>query len=163
MRNASVVVLVLSVVLLLASDYPGPRWVGPAAVDWLSASGEDESSLADELAMQDQLEAKKEVVLNRIAVKDALVAELVEGRRSLRDVTATFMKLNEGQPGYMLGIRQSNPGRTNEERSAHNVLAYAALSVANEPPERQDRILARLRGELDQWFPGANHRDAQPL
>ncbi len=159
MRNVSIVLVTLA--LVAVSGYSAAQWKAAEGIGWESL--EDEAERAEERARQQQLEATRQAVANRIALKEALIAELIEGRRSLREVTAAFVSLNENQPGYSLGIRHAHPGSTDEERTAHNVLTYAKLSLTSLPPETQDRVLARLRCEFEAWLPGVCSNDFKPI
>ena len=159
MRNVSIAVVALTAVAV--SGYAAAQWKGAEGIGWESL--EHEAELAEECARQQQLEATRQAIANRIALKEALIAELIEGRRSLREVTAAFASLNENQPGYSLGIRHAHPGSTDEERTAHNVMTYVKLALTSAPPETQEKVLTRLRCEFEAWLPGVCSNDFKPI
>ena len=74
---------------------------------------------------REDLDAEDTEIRRRIAVKEALVAELIDGHVSLADVTARFLAINATRPHYMAAIRQSFPGATDQEKTARNVISYA--------------------------------------
>lgn len=153
MRNASIVLV--TIMLVAATGIAASQWSGLEVVDWVAPPVE-EVDLPEELEKQERLEATKQEILSRIAIKQALVAELIEGRKSLQDVSETFLSLNQPMPGYMLGIRQMCPGNSDLEKTAYNVLTYVDLSLASENSEVRHSVRKRLHAELEAWFPATS-------
>jgi len=96
-------------------------------------------------------------IQQRIAYKDVLITELIEGRATLPEVTSQFLVLNESHPEYMAVIRADYPGRTDQEKAARNVIGHVRARVTN--PVERARGLGRLQAELEQMTdPGATAR-----
>jgi len=98
---------------------------------------------------REDLDAEDTEIRRRIAVKEALVAELIDGHVSLADVTARFLAINATRPHYMAAIRQSFPGATDQEKTARNVISYA---LARAPAGTADALAARLNAELERMI-----------
>jgi hypothetical protein len=95
-----------------------------------------------------ELDAERSEVLQRIALKDELITNLIAGRSTLAAMTLQFMALNEGYPAYMSVIRDSYPGASDEEKMARNVLDFLSIRLAHEPTWRRLTLLARLETEF---------------
>ncbi|MBA4062250.1 MAG: hypothetical protein C0501_00825 [Isosphaera sp.] len=124
-----------------------PEWSAAVGLDvWnvpaLRAESRAEAERAEVLADEDQ------DIRRRIAVKEALVSDLIAGRATLAAVTARFVELNRARPEYVAAVRANYPGDTDEEKTARNVLEYASGRIAAEPPARRAEVTARLRAEL---------------
>jgi len=71
------------------------------------------------------LERQDVKVLRRIAVKEALINELLAGRVSLLETAAQFRAMNAGRRDYALVMETSYPGVPDDERICRNVIGYA--------------------------------------
>ena len=128
---------------VLAAGLLHPTWAKSAGVDvWnLSALKGEVRAAAGE---NSRLDAEDGQVQQRMAVKEALVAELIAGRTTLAEVTARFTEMNVTRPTYMAVIREAYPGATDQEKAARNVIGYASARVPARRPRRR-RPPARRR------------------
>jgi hypothetical protein len=92
------------------------------------------------------LDARQQVVAARIAYKEVLITELVEGRAALADVATEFLRLNREFLPALESIRLQCPGATDEEKHAHNVIGFARMRRM--PDDRKAELLARLDREF---------------
>lgn len=130
--------------LVAAAAHPG--LARTAGVDfWNTARAE--ADLAEATAHARTLADRDDTILRRIAIKESLIAELIAGRATLAEVAARFLELNEDEPGYLLILRSAVPGDSDLERSARNVIDYAAHRVTD--PAHQTDLRHRLEAELD--------------
>ena len=125
---------------------------------WLASSGARAESdgpavgtVEEEAAVARELEDEDAEVLQRLAVKEVLVGDLIAGRTSLMEVTAEFLHLNENRPECLLVIRASCPGDTDVEKTAHNVIDYTLPRVADS--DRREELTRRLEAELADMLP----------
>ena len=141
----------LPVALLTVAD---PTWAKAIGVDvWNVPALEQEAQEAYE--QNDQMTATAESLNRRMEVKEALIRDLIEGRATLAEVTAQFYELNSPYPQYMTAIRANFPGRTDEEKMAHNVIYYA---LPRATPEQREALKTRLDAELQQMLIGSAGR-----
>lgn len=106
-------------------------------------------------AQEERLTEEGGDVLRRIAIKDAIIAELLGGRITLSTATDRFTELNAGRPYYLSALRETFSGATDQEKFARNVISFAVARV--EPHERAD-LSSRLETELRQMLAaGASH------
>jgi hypothetical protein len=103
-------------------------------------------------AEDDRLTSEDDDVLRRIAIKDAIVAEMIAGRTTLADATDRFTELNTGRPRYLAALRDCYPGATDQEKFARNVISFAVSRVA---PEERAALSSRLETELRQMVAAA--------
>lgn len=129
--------------LVAAAVHPG--LVRAAGVDFWNAAAA-EADLAEANAAAHALADRDDTILRRIAIKESLITELIAGRATLAQVAARFLELNEEEPGYLLVLRSAVPGDSDLERSARNVIDYAAHRVAD--PARLADLRHRLEAEL---------------
>ena len=129
----------------LAQSIGADVWNMPALKEQVRAAGAEDERLTTE----------DDDVRRRIAIKDAITAELIAGRTTLADATDRFTELNAGRPRYLTALRDAYPGATDQEKFARNVISFA-ISRA-EPAERAD-LSSRLETELRQMVAaGASH------
>jgi hypothetical protein len=140
-RRVVLAALALPVVALVA----GPGLARVVGLDgWDVRKHEQAHREAVESAHR--LSAADALVWERIAIKEALVADLIDGRATLAEVTAQFTVLNQSRPDYLDIIRATTPGDTDEERMARNVIDHVRHRVAD--PAKRDRLRCRLECEL---------------
>lgn len=139
---------------LLAAGVAHPTWAKSAGVDVWNVPALEEQMRAS-AGESDRLEAAEEEVHRRIAVKEALVAELLAGRSTLAEVTARFTELNATRPDFVATIRQAFPGVSDHEAATRNVIGYALLRA---PAADRSAVARRLDAELRQMIaPTAAH------
>ena len=122
---------------------------------WLASASREEARLrANLVTMAGEAEAMdydRDALLSRMALKRALVDDLVDGRLTLAEATGRFRALNRGHPAITNAIRWKHPGRTDEESQARNLVANV-LVVLDDPTDRA-RIRDRLGAEFRDMFP----------
>lgn len=135
------------VALVMVFAAPEPAATGADVANWADLSDE---AMADESR---KLEGQRAVVEARIEYKEALLAELAAGRTTLPAVAAAFLRVNQDD-AVCLGVVQTHyPGRSDEEKSARNVLDYASGRVMPAGPKAA--FLARLAAEFAAAYPAA--------
>jgi hypothetical protein len=127
---------------------------------WASAAGLDVwnyRKLERQLAEQEEIDARfaieYETVSQRIAVKEALTADLVAGRVSFADVLERFQKLNGDHPAtlvLLMGAFQVSDAR---EATARSVIEYVERHPAASAAQRS-AALGRIAVEYGRLFPG---------
>lgn len=132
---------------LLAADASG--MVEAAGVDVWNLPTLEKQLRADRQFLE-ALEVKESEVLHRMAVKESLIADLLEGRRTLADVTAEFRTLNAEQPELRWVIRNSYGCADEREATARNVLSYAG--VCRRSDDYRTPAAARLHAEFAATF-----------
>jgi hypothetical protein len=138
------VALALSLVVV-ALPAANPKWARSVGLDvWNFSRLEQEAEEARAESLD--LIVTDGEVQQRIAVKEALISDLIEGRTTLAEVTDRFAAMNKAYPEYVAVIRANFAGRTDRERTARNVIAYARCRIANET--ERVRVLGRLEAEL---------------
>ena len=137
--------VVLGLVLAGAS-YSHPSWSEQLGLDFWSVP-----SLRDTIARHQrqhaQLDAEDQVVLERIAVKQSIIGELVAGRVGLTEAAARFRALNAARPVYQSVIRHTYGGESEAECYCRNVLDFVAADLRDDA--RRGDVLRRLTGELE--------------
>jgi hypothetical protein len=123
----------------LARSIGADVWNVPALKEQVRESTEEDDRLTDEDGD----------VRRRIAIKDAIIAELLAGRTTLSEATDRFAALNSGRPRYLTAIREGFPGATDQEKFARNVISFALARV--EPHERAN-VSSRLETDLRQMI-----------
>jgi hypothetical protein len=113
-----------------------------------------ERELKEQERAEARLDAEYDAVARRMAVKEALVGELIAGRASLADVTDRFQELNRDQPETMAVLRRVYPSADARETTARNVLGYAWYHPFPSPAARA-AALCRLDAEFARLFPAA--------
>jgi len=125
-------------------------------------SGSSANSLFDDINTDSEESQRLDRIschlIRRIHVKDALVSNLIEGRMTLKEVTAQFLLLNKDDPVIMQEIRRMYPGATEVEASARNVISYAGSSLASESPFRRLQALARFEVEFQDLCSGCGKK-----
>src|SRR5262245_1705481 len=127
-------------------SYSHPTWTSDLGLDFWSVP-----ELQDRIARQRRhrvmLDVEDEIVLRRIARKEALVQELLAGRMGLLETAAWFRELNAERPDYLPMIRNAFPGSTDDERYCRNVIYYAQ-SYLNASGASDSAAVERLHAEL---------------
>lgn len=94
-----------------------------------------------------RLRTEDDVVLQRIAVKEAIVKELIAGHTTLAETTDRFAEMNANRPQALAVIRLAYPGATDQEKTARNVISYA---LGRTPVADRAALSRRLEAELQQ-------------
>jgi hypothetical protein len=106
----------------------------------------------DAAVVEDRLADEDDEVMRRIAVKEAIIADLIAERVTLSAATARFVEMNSTRPHYLAALRDSYPGATDGEKYARNVISFA---VARVNPADRAALSSRLEGELRQALAAA--------
>jgi hypothetical protein len=125
-----------------------PTWAQSIGADVWNVPALQEQVRAS-VAEETRLDCEDGEVMRRIAVKEAIAADLAEGRCTLAEATDRFNELNATRPEYVSTLLRSVPGATDREKFARNVISYALIRV--EPSERP-ALSSRLEAELRQML-----------
>ena len=96
------------------------------------------------------LEARQKIVVERMAFKDALLTELVEGRATLKQVAGEFLRVNRTEECCINSIRQHFTGNSDEEKCARNVMQHAMCRELTKP--KKASLQARLECEFHAMY-----------
>jgi len=136
---------VLPAVVLGAVVVLHPGLARAAGVDfWNLADARAELATAAENTVV--LTHRDDTILRRIVIKEDLVAGLVASLSDLAKVAAEFLELNADESAHLDYLRTHVPGDSDLERSARNVIDYAASRTADETA--RERLVRRLEAEL---------------
>jgi hypothetical protein len=113
-----------------------------------------ERQLAEHERVEARLEAQCELSVARIAVKEALIADLAAGRATLAGVTDRFQELNRDRPETLVMLRQIYRIPDARELTARNVLDFVAQRPFPSPAARA-AVTRRLTAEFARLFPAA--------
>jgi hypothetical protein len=93
----------------------------------------------------EQMSMESTVVTERIAAKESMIHDLVEGHRNLADVMNRFRELNADNPEVQFLLECRYPDQDQDERLYHNVLDFVYV----EAKDRSDypAVQARLAYE----------------
>lgn len=106
-----------------------------------------EAQLRDATDEGARLRTEDDAVLNRIAMKEAIVRELLAGRATLAEATDRFLALNAARPATLEAVRITHAGATDREKTARNVISFA---LGRAPAAARGAISQRLEDELRQ-------------
>jgi hypothetical protein len=146
-----VVALVVPVAAAL-TDGRCCAWV--AAVGFDPFGGSNANDIAEQSDETRDLDAEGAEIQHRMEVKNALIENLVAGRSGLAEVTARFLALDEGRPAYMMALRNAQPGSTDEEKMARNVIGYTHPALNSLSFFQRTAVLSRLEAEFRDYTNG---------
>jgi hypothetical protein len=112
----------------------------------------DLSKLLFESRRSEALRYRSEMVLHNIGVKDAIVADLVAGRLTLREAAARFQEASELVENNDPDLLPDYQMPTTEEGVCRQVLLWVRTEVSSLPEEQAKRILTRLEKEYESRF-----------
>jgi hypothetical protein len=138
----SLAVLLLAVGVCLART--GPLRSGPDLADFAAW----DPAARRELRAGAALEARDREALRRMALKEAAVRRLIEGRAALPEVAAEFRSVSGNERYYWEYLERTYAGATAEERVCRNVIDYAEQALRSGPARQREAVLARLGAEL---------------
>ena len=105
--------------------------------------------IEEDTAAGEEIDSAAAATMRRIAIKDEIVRDLIDGDIDLLRAAAQFRNLNAAYPEYLEVLHLQYPGRTDGECTCRNVIAYTAVVVA-ERPDRAE-ILKRLEAEYKRF------------
>lgn len=125
-------------VVLTAATYPGGL---TAAYDDMGEYRNCQEQLDSPCPTDAAHRATIRNLTERIGLKDQFVEDYLAGRISLREITARFIELNEGNPLAKRRVEDSYRGETYSEKAARNVvdfikLRWKTLPSASHTPQR---------------------------
>jgi hypothetical protein len=123
-----------------------PTWPTDVGIDFWNVPALKERLVQDR-RLADELTTEDTRVMRRIAAKETIIEDLIAGRINLLEAAADFRALNAGRPGYMLVIRSSYPGVTDDERLCRNVIGY--VEAGGETDEDGRALIYRLTEQLE--------------
>jgi len=139
------VALMLSLAPLAGLTYAYPEWPGDAGLDlWNLPTLRSEIELRQR--QHDDLEAKLQATGRRMATKNEIVRDLIDGRLTLREAIVGFRAANADNPRFVPVMRFRFPDASEDELQARNVVDTAAGLLEHDP--RRAVVLARLHDDL---------------
>jgi hypothetical protein len=125
-------------------------WSCPGALPHSAGSVWNPFELLEQSRREDRraraLVAEHQMVLRHFQVKHGLIAEMVAGRRSLWEVVRLLRDQGVITPLFLERVRANNPGCTDDDAVARNIMLFAAV-ISEEDPT-QAAAMARLEAEL---------------
>ena len=146
-RWLSIPLTVAGVIGWVALTYPGGL---AAAYQDCRDSNELTEQFAESQRVQESLECRKEVIVERIANKEAAVNHLINGHASFQATIDRFVELYQEDETILTVLRHEYGDRSLEELAGRNVIAY----VAKRKPPHATALLEQLRHEHESRFPG---------
>src|SRR5262245_20571518 len=105
--------------------------------------------IEDGAAAGETFESASSAALRRIALKDEIVRDLIEGDIDLLGAAAQFRNLNAVDLDFLQRLRAQYPRRTDQERVCRNVIDYAMAVIGRRPDKAE--ILQRLESEYTRF------------
>jgi hypothetical protein len=129
-------------------------FVGCVLVPWLGGPSlfphdlhELCQSLLDEHQRRDVLEVRDRALLDDLAAKQEVTADLVAGRTSLAEATSEFRRLRARLSAELDGDVPGLVPEADDEGLARQVISWVMVTLQDDP--RRDVVLDRLEAELD--------------
>jgi hypothetical protein len=149
MKPLTILVLCVGVFVLL----PLALYLG----DWLFSGQQTplvrRLTLADllrEARRQEQLESDRATLIPIVAERERIINELIEGRCSLPDAADALREACERKPSHLRESYLRASEQSSEEFFVRLAFIRAESAVTDHP--RREAILARLRGELQDYL-----------
>jgi|RhiMethySRZTD1v2_1073278.scaffolds.fasta_scaffold711668_2 hypothetical protein len=121
LRTVAVGTFVLA--LVAAGLFAYPAIAEESAMDsWNVFELQDRMAQAE----QESLRAEREgaMVMNRLAVRNEIIRDVVDGRMNCEQASQRYAELNKRQASTLEYVRRVFPGRTDEERAAWQFAAH---------------------------------------
>jgi hypothetical protein len=136
----------VGVVLLVACSMIRADWMADLGLDWWNAA--DYQRQVDTcVRRQAALEVADRLILDRIALKEEVMADLLSDRLTLLETAAWFRRLDRADGGPIWGPR-SFPGNTEDERYCRQVLSWVKIQTTSWAPSQREMLQCRLEEEL---------------
>jgi len=133
----------LSIAALVASS----EWAASHVVNaFHSQASQDE--ITSEIEFRQRLDIIDQKILRQLEIKEKLIAELIAGRTTLAQVATQFLVMSRHDMVWLSIVRKDYAGKTDEERAARNVIAYATAELSRGSAAREVEVLTRLEAEL---------------
>jgi hypothetical protein len=134
---------VLAVALLAGAVSAAPAWTRGLRLDFWNVPTY-QRDIDRELQIQEELTAKHVVSLHRIALKNEITQDLIQGRVTLPEAVERFRRMNEGMPVIRAQLLAAYPGQSEAECRYRNVIDYARIHMSTLPAEQRTAILEQL-------------------
>lgn len=146
-RTAAVPAVLCATLALAAFTYPGGL---ACAYDDLRNMDEYRAQMERGRIESNHYDATIVNLADRLALKDQIIAELIEGRIALPEATRRFMDLNASSDSARTAVEAYGTGDSYEEKSARNVIEFAQgrLSGMPAPSNTRQRIEDQFRAKF---------------
>jgi hypothetical protein len=139
--------ILLVAVVALAGSFR-EHWI----VDWDLGEGRpnENQKLEVEERRHHRLEAKRKEVFRRIAGRERVLAAVIDDRLTLCEAAAHFRVLDAKvirQEWFREYMRRSYPGRSDDERQCHRVIAYVQ-EYLKDRPRKAASVTKRLQDQV---------------
>jgi hypothetical protein len=145
----------LAVVSMVRAD-----WMTDLGLDWWRVS-EYQQQLRNCAQRYATLEAEDRLILDRIAVKDELMADLLSKRLTLLETAAWFRHVDHANPGPVWGPF-GFPGSSEDERYCRQVMYWARIHSHEWAAGQRDMLQCRLEAELEEHLASHDGRVELP-
>ena len=147
-RRTAAVPAILGATLALATfTYPGGL---ACAYDDLRNMEEYRAQMEEGRIVSNRYDATIVNLADRLALKEQIVTELIEGRMALSEATRRFIGLNLGSDSARAAVENYVRGDTFEEKSARNVIDFAKGRLSSVPGP--SNTLPRIEGQFHTMF-----------
>jgi hypothetical protein len=116
----------LTLTVLTGAAFARPDSARHWGLDFWSVAGE-QRAIEREKQFDKELTAQQTKALWRIAIKDKVTRDLVEGRVTLSEAVARFRQILAETPLVLEQMRYHDPGASDDELICLNVIRYAEL------------------------------------
>jgi hypothetical protein len=135
------------IALLLGVCCARPSWAASLGLGGSNVR-EAEKELAEVLQRQNELDLRREQVLERSEGMHAVIADLIAARITLVQAAVEFRRLSRTLPGHGRSFNENLPGNSEGERLCRHVIQWTEASLNGEPPSVAQPIVADLTEEL---------------
>jgi hypothetical protein len=131
---------------LAGLTYAYPEWPADAGLDlWNMPSLRSE--IEQRQQRYDELDAQLRATEQRMACKNEVALDLIDGRITLREAIAAFRSANTNNRYFIPVMRYRYPNASEDELHARNVLDTIVGLLDRDP--RREEILAHLYADLE--------------
>jgi hypothetical protein len=114
-----------------------------------SPSLQEKISLAPEIALDRQLDEKREILQARIWTRKRIALDLIEGKTTLRQAAGNFRDLAKEAPARnLVELRLYFPNVSDEELFCRQVLLFVEMEARDRPEQKE--TVTRLKKELQE-------------
>jgi hypothetical protein len=108
--------------------FANPSWAEDAGLDFWHVVDDQERIAASEASAR-RYDREIDRAMQRMAVRDETVRDVMDGRVSFEEGVRRFVELNRTLPGHLLEYTcQRYPAGTEEERAARQLISFLRLS-----------------------------------
>jgi|GEM_PF-5102274 len=137
----------IAVIAILGWVVVDPVLAEAAGIDvWNVGRLEDE--LRDANRKGDQLSTLNQTLQSQYQVNQAIVYDVINGKRKLTVAAEQLWKMNHQSSGYAYVITSIRKGPTIIAKVAHNIMCNATQELSQNPVQQRE-LVARLRAEYE--------------